>query len=267
MSSIGKRKGGNKVEFVSDFGQKYRLPVLPGDSCLVDPFLERLLLQLTRSKVQAMEPDTLVFGPAKLLFHLVITREYLERKPEDDAEICRIVIGEKGVDEESGELVYKQQYRIRRHPTIPEYVLAAMEGISESEDDITDIVPLVTVCKISNDLELRWTHGTLAYVETLDEDKAEYVWSQSRIAGMTSRIRKQTVAKSQDQLTSRRTVKPKAPTRKPTAAQKGVQAPSKAKETQRKADSKPVAVNNDAESTANQLRRSSRIQQLGVSRK
>lgn len=57
-----------------------------------------------------------------------------------------------------------------------------MEGISESEDDITDIVPLVTVCKISNDLELRWTHGTLAYVETLDEDKAEYVWSQSRIA-------------------------------------------------------------------------------------
>lgn len=72
------------------------IPVLEGDSSLVNPLLEDLKRRLRRlpdgeHTAENIDSDALVYGPGLALFQLVILRMYLRRKPSDDDEIYRLV--------------------------------------------------------------------------------------------------------------------------------------------------------------------------------
>lgn len=136
--------------------------------------------------------DSSVFGAGKLLLSLVVLREYLERSPQDDDEVARIVIGTKRLDPVTEKLVYKSEYRLLRHVSISEYVLASIEG-DEIQSDSLDILDLsrshlsTLGVEIRNDFNIIWNPDSpLAFIALVEGtlDEVQYPWPQPISAGL-----------------------------------------------------------------------------------
>lgn len=80
-----------------DWHRRFQIPILLGDSSLIEPFLQDLHHRLVakhehNNSGQNKSISGLVYGPGLMLFNLVILRTYLGRTAEDDDEIYRLVV-------------------------------------------------------------------------------------------------------------------------------------------------------------------------------
>ena len=147
-------KGGNKVEHVREWPSTYRIPLLPGDVLLIENALQELFERIMASQEGVLPSwislDDLVFGPGKLLLSIVTLRIYLGRKPEDDHEIARLVVGFPVPKPTSDSVRYIRNYHFLRRTTIPEYMMAALQG--EPIEDYADADSLLLLDVLPNDL-------------------------------------------------------------------------------------------------------------------
>ncbi|KAK7676149.1 hypothetical protein QCA50_020900 [Cerrena zonata] len=201
-------KGGDKVKRTSEWLQDFHLPILPGDGNLVDRMIDKLFTKLKQSDSICptwVNIDSLVFGPGKLLFLLVVMRVYLERSPQDDDEIARLIVGIPEAKVKPHSSVYKRHYCLLRRTTIPEYVLAATDGDQlpeASQADCLDILKLDASPRhlsqinatISNDIDIQWFDEQpilfIALSNSKNIDEVQYVWGQPTSQGLTTLIPK-----------------------------------------------------------------------------
>lgn len=155
-----------------DWHMRYQIPILLGDSSLIEPFLQDLHRRLVakhehnNSSGQNKSISGLVYGPGLMLFNLVILRIYLGRTAEDDDEIYQLVVEaaddvelqrreqtkkprdiehdttEDSISiadalkshfcDEDAEPTFTARTRITRKLTIPEQAAAALQGLRDT---------------------------------------------------------------------------------------------------------------------------------------
>ncbi|KAJ3552568.1 hypothetical protein NM688_g4086 [Phlebia brevispora] len=144
-------KGVERPQWTTQFHDRYRIPILEGDDGLIDHYLAELQARLKQEMpkvdegdVHSLSIDSRIHGIALMLLRLVILREYLERKPEDDDEIYRLIVSAadeeraqhtttKNRDEPSttsdktDEAIDTQEYLVRTQNSIKE-IMASLES-------------------------------------------------------------------------------------------------------------------------------------------
>ncbi|OBZ71988.1 hypothetical protein A0H81_08092 [Grifola frondosa] len=179
-------KGGNMLKKTTDFRMTYEVPILPGDTALIEPYLIDMQRRLSRDpSMLTIDPHALVFGVAAFLFDLVVLRNYLERGPKDDITIYNIIIGAGDHSMQKAENKVPLTSWIIRRSTLPEQALAACQGVNDtvaSNDTWRFALANPECIKFTKDLPLRYD-APLASMITDTGDV--FVWPETNVSGLT----------------------------------------------------------------------------------
>lgn len=193
------RAGGNKAIFADNWSMKYSVPLLQGDLSLLDEFIttaHRTFRAHWESESET-EPllfdlDSLLHGPVRLLFDVVILRHYLERTPADDNQIFQLLFdaGEsREMSPPKPPNLDLRPYQVYRKRTVPEQVLAACAGYKTTAGSVTFGESWVTVIA-SLKKSIKPEHAAVSFVPPLvyikpPGDGAPHMWFPSKAQGLT----------------------------------------------------------------------------------
>lgn len=176
--------GGDKVQRAFKFTLQFSLPILPADLSLVDDIGSKIFTGLRKVNPRL---GTLLLTPATILLQLVVLRVYLQRPASDDIQIYHLsrnldVTERHNLDDHDTNIDAKCG-SISRNLSIPEQVLAAGQGVSDTR---SALIPPTMFCNIALKLDKNIVlEHDFQPASPLTENGHAYTWHPSTEQGLT----------------------------------------------------------------------------------